>query len=43
MKGRNNIQWIVIRRNDAEAEAAIFWPPDVKNQFIGKNPDPGNC
>ena len=43
MKGRNNIQWIVIRRNDAEAEAAIFWPPDVKNQFIGKDSDPGKC
>ena len=25
----------------AEAEAAIFWPPDVKSQLIGKDPDTG--
>ena len=41
MKGGNNMQWIFIRRNDAEAEVPIFWPPDVKNQIIGKDPDPG--
>ena len=28
-------------RTDAEAEAPIFWPPDVKCQFIGKDPDAG--
>ena len=22
-------------------EALILWPPDVKSQFIGKDPDPG--
>ena len=33
--------WIFIRRTDAEAEASIFWPPDVKNQLIGKDPDAG--
>ena len=26
---------------DAEAEAPIFWPSDVKNWFIGKDPDAG--
>jgi len=26
-------------RTDAEAEAPIPWPPDVKSQFIGKAPD----
>ena len=26
---------------DAEAEAAILWPPDVKSQFFGKDPDAG--
>ena len=26
---------------DAEAEAPILWPPDVKNQLIGKDPDAG--
>ena len=25
----------------AEAEAPILWPPDVKNWFIGKDPDAG--
>ena len=24
-----------------EAEAPILWPPDVKNRFIGKDPDAG--
>ena len=28
-------------RTDAEAEAAILWPPDVKSQFFGKDPDAG--
>ena len=28
-------------RTDAEAEAPIFWPPDVKSQLIGKDPDAG--
>ena len=26
---------------DAEAETPILWPPDVKNQLIGKDPDAG--
>ena len=26
---------------DAEAEASILWPPDVKSQLIGKDPDAG--
>ena len=26
---------------DAEAEAPILWPPDAKNQHIGKDPDAG--
>ena len=28
-------------RTDAEAETPILWPPDVKNQLIGKDPDAG--
>ena len=32
---------ILITTNDAEAETAIFWPLDVKNRLIGKNPDAG--
>ena len=33
--------WIFIGRTDAEAETPIVWPPDVKNSFIGKDPDAG--
>ena len=33
--------WIFFGRNDAEAEAPIPWPPDVKNWLIGKDPDAG--
>ena len=28
-------------RTDAEAEAAILWPPDAKSQLTGKDPDAG--
>ena len=28
-------------RTDAEAEAPILWPPDVKSQLIGKGPSAG--
>ena len=30
-----------IGRTDAEAEALILWPPDVKSQLIRKDPDAG--
>ena len=33
--------WIVIRRTDAEAEALVLWPPDVKDWLIGEDPDAG--
>ena len=33
--------WIFIGRTDVEAETAILWSPDVKNWFIGKDPDAG--
>ena len=33
--------WIFIGRTDAEVEAPILWPPDVKSQLIGKYPDAG--
>ena len=26
---------------DAEAEAPILWPPDMRNLLIGKDPDAG--
>ena len=38
---KGNQSWVFIGRTDAEAEAAILWPPDVKSQLIGKDPDAG--
>ena len=38
---KGNQSWILIGRTDAEAEAPIFWPPDVKNWLIGEDPDAG--
>ena len=37
----NTKPWIFIGRTDAEAKAPILWPPDVKSQVIGKDPDAG--
>ena len=34
---KGNQSWIFIGRTDAEAETLILWPPDVKNQLIGKD------
>ena len=36
---KGNQSWIFIGRTDAEA--LILWPPDVKNQLFGKDPDAG--
>ena len=38
---KGNQSWILIERTDAEAEAPILWPPDVKSWPIGKDPDAG--
>ena len=38
---KGNQPQISIGRTDAETKAPILWPPDVKNQLIGKDPDPG--
>ena len=38
---KENQSWICIRRTDAEAEAPILWPPDVKNWLLRKDPDTG--
>ena len=38
---KGNQSWIFIARTDAEAEAPILWPPDVKNWLTGKDPDAG--
>ena len=33
--------WMFTRRTDAEAEAPILWPPEMKSWLIGKDPDAG--
>ena len=38
-KGKHS--WIFIGRTDAEAEAPILWPPDMKNWLLRKDPDVG--
>ena len=38
---KGNQFWIFIGRTDAEAEAPILRPPDLKNWLIGKDPDAG--
>ena len=38
---KGNQSWLSIRRTDAEAEAPILWPPDVKIRLIRKGPDAG--
>ena len=38
---KGNQSWIFIGRTDAEAEASILWPPDVKKWLIGKDPNEG--
>ena len=38
---KGNQPWIFIGRTDAEAEALVLWPPDVKNWLIGEDPDAG--
>ena len=38
---KGNQPWIFIGRTDAEAEAPILWPPDVKSWLTGKDPDAG--
>ena len=38
---KGNQSWIFIERTDAEAEAPVLWPPDVKNWLPGKDPDVG--
>ena len=41
VNSKGNQSWIFIGRIDAEGEAPILWPPDVKSQLIGKDPEDG--
>ena len=38
---KGNQSWIFIGRTNAEAEALILWPPDVKSWLTGKDPGAG--
>ena len=38
---KGNQSWMFFGRTDAEAEAPIFWPPDVKTWLIKKDLDAG--
>ena len=38
---RGNQSWIFIGGTNAETEAPILWPPDVKRQLVRKVPDAG--
>jgi len=38
---RGNQPCLFIERTDAETEAPIFWPLEMKSQLIGKDSDPG--
>ena len=41
VNAKGNQSLIFIGRTDAEAEAPILWPPDVKNWLNGKDPEVG--
>ena len=32
---------MLVVRTDAEGEATILWPPDMRSQLTGKDPDAG--
>ena len=38
---KGNQPWIFIGRTGAEVEVPLFWPPDVKNRLIRKDPNAG--
>ena len=38
---KGNQSGIFIGKTDAEAEAPVVWPPDVRSQLIGKDPEAG--
>ena len=38
---KGNQLWVLIGKTDAEAEAPVLWPPDVKSWLTGKDPNAG--
>ena len=41
VNSKRNQSWKFTERTDAKAEAPIFWPPELKNWLIRKDPDAG--
>ena len=41
VNSKGNQSRIFIGRTDSEVEDPIFWPPDLKNWFIGNDPEAG--
>ena len=41
VKSKGNPPWLFIGRTDAEGEAPVVWPLDVKSRLIWKDPDAG--
>ena len=41
VRPKGNQPGIFIGRANAEAEAPVLWPPDVKSQLVGKDSDAG--
>ena len=39
VNSKGNKPRIFTVKTDVEAETPILWPPDAKNQLIGKDPD----
>ena len=39
VNSKGNQTWVFIGRTDADIEAPILWPPDVKSWLIEKDPD----
>ena len=38
---KGNHPWVFIGRTDAEVEALVLWPPDVKSRLFRKDPEAG--
>ena len=38
---KGNHPWVFIGRTDAEVEALVLWPPDVKSRLVRKDPEAG--
>ena len=39
VNSKGNQLWLFTGKTDAEAKDPVLWPPDVKSQLTGKDPD----